>query len=469
MISPLDFSLPTMAPDVHESGTALLAELSNVLPSLAEQFSCVFSEHTDGHARSLVGLGSQYHLRVTRREQTLLIDWLDETRVLYHDTLHVDSQRSFHAQLFQGVAQFWKTLSVTSPTLANLPGDVPLLGGWRCATHPERLDEPLIMTVPSVFLWIEQGRISGATFAAELTPLIEAAILCLAPRAPACLPAVSGCELIPPCIDYVGNLLDLLVEMADSEADKVVIGREVRLSMHDKVDPLQLLGQVAPRPNPHYEYLFRWDQGPAWIGISPETLIRTHGSKVVVEPLAGTRKGSNETSKRDRYRQELLSDSKELEEHETAAQLFIEQLQQVCRPGSLDVRESRNVIDLGYVQHLRSRIEGELASGANAFDALAAVYPPATIWGKPLALSEARIRRFEYIDREFFTGGLGYLTLEGRCNFALAIRTAKVTDTHVHVFAGSGIVKGSDPYREWLETSNKMKPYLQNGTWSFEG
>ena len=469
MISHFELLLPVPALGVHDTGIGLLAELSNVFPELAGQFSCVFSEHTDGCDRSLVGLGSQYRLRVTREAQALRIDWLDQERVLHRDSLHLDNERPFHEQLFQGVAHAWKTLGDTSPELAGLPGNVPLLGGWRCATHPERLTEPMIMTLPRVFLWVEHGRVHGASFDPAHNPLIEQAVARLAPRTYPALPGVSSCELIPQCTDYVDNLLDLLNEMAVSDSDKVVIGREVRLRMREAVDPLQLLDQVAPRPNPHYEYLFRWYQGPAWIGISPETLIRTDGRKVVVEPLAGTRKGSNEALKRDRYRQELLSDSKELEEHETAAQLFLEQLQQVCRPGSLDMRESRNVIDLGYVQHLKSRIEGELASEANVFDALAAVYPPATIWGKPLAMSGDRIRRFEYIDREFFTGGLGYLTLEGRCNFALAIRTAKVTEAHVHIFAGSGIVKASDPYREWLETGNKMKPYLQNSSWTYEG
>ena len=126
------------------------------------------------------------------------------------------------------------------------------------------------------------------------------------------------------------------------------------------------------------------------------------------------------------------------------------------------MRESRTVIDLGYVQHLKSLISGTVKTGLNVFDALAAVYPPATIWGKPLAACGERIRRYEQIERGFFTGGLGYFTLGDDANFALAIRTAKLTSTHIHVYAGSGIVKASDPYREWLETNNKMKPYLAN-------
>ncbi|WP_095149058.1 chorismate-binding protein [Pseudomonas sp. Irchel s3a18] len=466
MISHFEFSPPpTLC--VQETGNALLAELSSTFPALASQFCCVFSEHTEGRDRSLVGLGSRYSLRVRRDLQTLRINWQDQDTVLLSETLHLDPDLPFHEQLFQSVARFWKSLRGTSPALAAMGNDTPLLGGWRCATHPEQLEEPLVMTLPNLFLWIEQGRLTYGTFDDALREGVERCLARLTPQGPISLPAVQGCELIPQCSDYVDNLLDLLKEMEVSEADKVVIGREVKLQMAAAVDPVQLLQQVAPRPNHHYEYLFRWDDGPAWIGISPETLIRTVGTRVIVEPLAGTRKGSSEAYKRDRYRQELLSDSKELEEHETAAQLFLEQLQGVCQPGSLKLRESKSVIDLGYVQHLKSMIEGELTPGANVFDALAAVYPPATIWGKPLALSGERIRRFEFINREFFTGGLGYLTLSDQCNFALAIRTAKVTPEHVHIFAGSGIVKASDPYREWLETNNKMKPYLENDSWFY--
>ena len=77
-------------------------------------------------------------------------------------------------------------------------------------------------------------------------------------------------------------------------------------------------------------------------------------------------------------------------------------------------------------------------------------------------MSGERIRKYEDIERGFFAGGLGFFTLEDDADFALAIRTARLSGTDLRVYAGSGIVKGSDPYREWVETTNKMAPFLTN-------
>ncbi|OHC54924.1 MAG: hypothetical protein A3J25_04875 [Pseudomonadales bacterium RIFCSPLOWO2_02_FULL_63_210] len=139
------------------------------------------------------------------------------------------------------------------------------------------------------------------TFATDFTPTAN--------------PRVTGREDIPSCTDYVDNLIGLLNELAPTTADKVVIGREVKLTLERPITPALLLRLIAPRPNPHYEYVFRWADEAAWVGISPETLLRKNGRSLVVEPLAGTRKGSHEHDKSARYRQELMSDLKELEEH----------------------------------------------------------------------------------------------------------------------------------------------------------
>jgi isochorismate synthase EntC len=78
---------------------------------------------------------------------------------------------------------------------------------------------------------------------------------------------------------------------------------------------------------------------------------------------------------------------------------------------------------------------------------------------KPIALSEERVRWRESIERDFFAGGLGFFALGDDANFALAIRTARMAGKEARGYASSGIVKRSDPCREWLETTNKMRPF----------
>jgi isochorismate synthase EntC len=271
---------------------------------------------------------------------------------------------------------------------------------------------------------------------------------------------VAECEEIPGPREYIDALVDVIGELSQEEMHKVVICREVRLLLRSGVSPVELLQMVVSRKRARYEYVFRWAGADAWIGVSPEMLVRKDRERIVVEPLAGTRKGSDSKEKSDRYRDELMRDVKEIEEHETAARMFYENLATVCLPHSVEEIESRGVIDLGYVQHLKSTITGSLQPGIDIFRLLAVIYPPATIWGKPIALSGERIRRYERIERDFFTGSFGFFTLEGDANFALAIRTARMSGDEVRVYAGSGIVKRSDPYREWVETANKMQPFL---------
>jgi isochorismate synthase EntC len=449
--------------NAHELGAALLPVLERRFPKLAGEFMGLFSQHTDGVRTSMVGLGSEFRVVVTHDGAHLNLQLQHEEAVCLAQTLALDASRLFHEQLFDAVARFVEQLCPWLMQKHGLPASATFLGGWRCATHPEHLSEPLVFTLPRLFCRISDEQLTFSCLHDDIWYAIdERLIASAADFTPTANPRITQREDIPACADYVNDLVGLLNELACTDADKVVIGREVKLTLERPISPALLLRLVAPRPNPHYEFVFRWADQVAWVGISPETLLRKDNDLLVVEPLAGTRKGSSEGEKNARYRHELTSDLKELEEHETAAGLFLEQLATVCENGSLDLRESRSVIDLGYVQHLKSLISGTVKAGLNVFDALAAVYPPATIWGKPLAVCGERIRRYEQIDRGFFTGGLGYFTLGDDANFALAIRTVKLTESHIHVYAGSGIVKASDPYREWLETTNKMKPYLAN-------
>jgi isochorismate synthase EntC len=449
----------------RDQAIGLLAGLRASLPALAAQFTGLFSTCREGLDRCLVGVGSQFSLRAVCADGQLQLEWYEGTCLERVQRHVLDPLGEFHPQLFAAVARLMDEVRPSLRERHGLTGDTPLLGGWQCATDPSGLAQPLVFTLPRILLQVAGEQVSAQFFDESHSQLIAHLLDAAVPasRVPV-LPGVVARQQFPECSNYVDNLLGLLEELAATDADKVVIGREVRLELDGHVDPLELLKAVAPRPNAHYEYLFSWDDGPAWVGISPETLVRKEQACVIVEPLAGTRKSSSDTAKNALYRHELMSDGKELEEHETAAALFFEQLANVCEPGSLQVCESRNILDLGYVQHLKSLIRGVINQGLNVFDSLAAIYPPATIWGKPLQVCGERIRRYETIERGFFTGGLGYFTLADDANFALAIRTAKVDGDHVHVYAGSGIVRGSDPYREWLETSNKMKPYLNNGS-----
>jgi hypothetical protein len=442
------------------TAAAIAQRLEARYAGLAGEFLGLFCDQSPDEAAAVVGVGSELQIEAVKDGRAL--------RVCLKHRGAVDIAFSYqlgdgdlHAEVFARTARFMESIRERLAQHYRLPPSAPFLGGWRCGTEPGSLDEPLIFTLPRIVCRLS-GRDCVVSVFGEGADLgiaddIGSGALDVAPVGDI---KVLRRKEIPECREYVNALTDLIGELSQAAMDKVVICREVRLSLEQAISPLQLLRMASVKKSSRYEYVFRWSGGDAWVGVSPELLVKKRDNLVAAEPLAGTRKGSDSKEKSVRYRSELLADSKEIEEHETAAGMFLDGLGAVCEPGSIRQLESRGVIDLGYVQHLKSTLTGHIRPGLNVFDLLAAIYPPATIWGKPLALSGERIRSYERIDRGFYTGGLGVFTLGDDANFALAIRTARIAGNEVRVYAGSGIVKKSDPYREWLETSNKMQPFL---------
>lgn len=458
----LVFKNPHPDSDAGTVGAAVAQWLEVRYPQAAGEFLGLFSHEAADGAYSVAGVGSEFQI-VSRKDGQMLHICLKRRGNTLHQCQYPLTGMDVHEEVFGCMADFVEQVRALLADRYRLPPSTVLLGGWRCGTHPDAMHEPFVFTIPRISCRVTQDECLFCVFEGEHEAAIEEVVAELprevSPKAPI---RVAARHDIPECREYIDALTDLIAHLSQEATDKVVICREVRLFLQSEVSPVDLLLMASCGKQARYRYIFRWSDGEAWVGVSPEMLVNKQGGQVVVEPLAGTRKGSDCKDKSERYRQELLSDDKEIEEHETAARMFLDTLARVCESGSIRQLESRNVIDLGYVQHLKSKITALLQPGRNIFHLLAAIYPPATIWGKPVALSGERIRQHERIERGFFTGGLGFFTLGDDADFALAIRTARMTRNEVRVYAGSGIVRRSDPYREWLETSNKMKPFLDN-------
>lgn len=460
------FSNPFPEVSLSLYGAALLQALETQYPALAKEFLGLFSYRENSEQAVMVAVGCQFRIDTRMVDGQLEVRLLAAGSVISREFYPIDSRHNFHQQAFNCASIFMKKIRPLLVEQLGLSPETPLLGGWRCGAYPELVDEYFVFTLPRILLRLDEQKCQVSYLTSDTdSGRLEKLISYPNPFHIEQTPKVVQRRNVPECQEYIDLLVDLIDELSHEQRDKVVISREVVLQLKGSVSPAMLLPLIAAKRQNQYEYVFRWDDGDAWLGISPETLIRKKEEQITVEPLAGTRKGSDTREKSGRYREELMNDSKEIEEHETAAELFFEQLSVVCEKQTLRMAESRNVIDLGYVQHLKSKITGKAKPNIDVFNALSAVYPPATIWGKPIDLSGDRIRRYEKIDRGFFTGGFGYTTLDDQADFALAIRTARLSGNELHVYAGSGIVKGSDPYKEWLETSNKMGPFLVAENW----
>ena len=193
---------------------------------------------------------------------------------------------------------------------------------------------------------------------------------------------------------------------------------------------------------------------------SPERFLKMQKGHVNTRPIKGTRK-RGETPEEDLLmRTELENSEKDKSELLMIVDLERNDLNRVCRPGSVKVTELFTVEEYATVFHLVSDIEGNLEEGKTVMDLLEAAFPGGSITGAPKYRAMEIIDELENNKRNLYTGSIGYLTLDGDCDFNIVIRTALHKDGKYYLGVGGGITAESDLEFEYEETLQKAKAVL---------
>ncbi|MFK7830534.1 MAG: anthranilate synthase component I [Congregibacter sp.] len=233
-----------------------------------------------------------------------------------------------------------------------------------------------------------------------------------------------------------------------------------RMSVPFSAPPLNLyraLRNLNPSP---YLYFLDLDEFQV-VGSSPEILVRAERGKVTVRPIAGTRpRGKSEIDDRA-LEEDLLNDPKEIAEHLMLIDLGRNDVGRISKTGSVELTENMTVERYSHVMHIVSNVEGELADGCSAMDALRAALPAGTLSGAPKIRAMQIIDELEPVKRGIYGGAVGYLSWAGDMDTAIAIRTAVLKDGELHIQVGAGVVADSVPRLEWQETLNKARAILR--------
>jgi anthranilate synthase component 1 len=211
-------------------------------------------------------------------------------------------------------------------------------------------------------------------------------------------------------------------------------------------------------PSPYLTYLELEDV--AIVSASPEVLVRLEEGRMTVRPIAGTHPRAASLDEDERLAAALLSDPKERAEHVMLLDLGRNDVGRVALPGSVRVTEQFVIERYSHVMHIVSNVEGQVAPGFDAIDALRAAFPAGTLSGAPKVRAMQIIDELEPKRRGVYGGALGYFGFSGSMDMAITIRTALVKGGSVYVQAGAGIVADSDPWREHEECQRKARAVL---------
>jgi menaquinone-specific isochorismate synthase len=306
-----------------------------------------------------------------------------------------------------------------------------------------RDDEPSLLVVPEVVL----GRREGQTW---LTTVGDPPRL----AAPEPVRATRGLRYAQgdvPVTGFRAAVAAAVARIAAGDLDKVVLAHDLLAVAEDDIDVRAVLAGLAAG-NPDC-WTFAVD---GLVGASPELLVRRTGDRVVSRVLAGTTARGGDPADDQSRVDALLHSAKDQEEHRYAVESLVGAL--VPHVRDLDVPTTPHVLELSNVTHLATDVTATVQDGSDVLDLLGALHPTAAVGGTPRPAALELLADLETMNRGRYTGPVGWVDSRGDGEWCIALRCAQLEGRTARLFAGCGIVAGSDPDDEVLEAQAKLVP-----------
>ncbi|WP_454009473.1 isochorismate synthase [Aeromonas sp. Marseille-Q7275] len=272
--------------------------------------------------------------------------------------------------------------------------------------------------------------------------------------------SVISVQSTPASGEFQASVSAALDAFAQGKLAKVVLSRKLTLTLHQPADPKRVLARLMAQ-NPHaFHFSLPLGQGRRLLGASPELLLRVSGGEVFTHPLAGSARRASEPAQDEAVARELLASRKDQHEHK----LVIDEIRRVLTPHcrELAIPSHPSLMSTDTLWHLGTPIAGQLhGSDASVLSLACQLHPTPALCGYPTDLAREFIREQEPFRRALFSGIVGWCDSQGNGEWAVVIRCGVLDGHQVELFAGAGIVAGSDPAMEWAETGTKLGTMLK--------
>jgi isochorismate synthase len=257
-------------------------------------------------------------------------------------------------------------------------------------------------------------------------------------------------------IEYEAAVERALAAIDAGEVEKVVLARTLQVEADAPIDARLVARRFNAGEPGSFVFLVALPGGASnLVGASPEIVVRRKGRKVFSDPLAGTARRSQDRTRDQEIARQLLDAVKEQREHRLVAEAVADAMTPFC--SNLVVDSEASLTSTATLWHLHTAIKGTLKPDApDALTIAAALHPTPAVCGTPQAAAAALIARLEPFERRFFAGLVGWVDTIGDGEWALTLRCAEVSGSTARLHAGAGIVAGSEPAAEDLETEVKF-------------
>jgi len=247
---------------------------------------------------------------------------------------------------------------------------------------------------------------------------------------------------------WLARVARAVMDIRAGEFEKVVLARSVRVSSTQPFAPAALMTALATRYPGCIHFTHFFPGGGVLLGATPESLVSLAAGQVVSDALAGTD-----------WQSGRLDDEKSLHEHRLVVNAIVRALEPVC--GFLQIPARPKVFELQELRHLRSVIQGTVESGVSLLNLVERLHPTPAIGGAPARRALDWLARHGEARSGWYSGATGWIGYDGDGEFAVALRCAWLDGNEAELYAGAGIVAGSDPHTELDETEAKLNAMLR--------
>lgn len=308
--------------------------------------------------------------------------------------------------------------------IVNMNLDDPKIGYNKAVMKLEQMKELILHGKPK---YEEAGHFTG-----EITPLFD---------------KDSYCTMVEKAKEYI----------REGDIFQIVLSNRLSAPFEGSLlNTYRILRTLNPSP-----YMFYFSGTDVEVaGASPETLVKLQDGILNTFPLAGTRPRGKTEEEDKALEAELLSDEKELAEHNMLVDLGRNDIGKISKFGTVEVEKYLSVERYSHVMHIGSTVRGQIEEGYDALDAVSAVLPAGTLSGAPKIRACQLIGQLENNKRGIYGGAIGYIDLAGNMDTCIAIRIAYKKNGKVFVRSGAGIVADSIPEKEYQECINKARAVI---------
>ena len=254
------------------------------------------------------------------------------------------------------------------------------------------------------------------------------------------------------------NKITSLEEINAGKLSKVVLARQLTFQTNQELPPFSIAHALRERFPDCFTFCLSTPNSGMMVGSTPETLLRASGTVLETEAVAGSAPRGPSAGRDAHWGKTLLARKKEVHEHRVVIDSILRRLKSI---GLENCHEGKpRLLRLANLQHVRTPLRVESHDNIHPFDALAALHPTPAMGGSPREIALPLVRKLENSPRGWYSGITGWIDNRGRGEFVVPIRCGKLSQKSLTLYAGAGVVSGSSPAQEKIETDWKLKAML---------